>query len=155
MNDNSFCFVDSNVWLYDLVEPQKEEDKKKVPVAKQLLKDCKSKMYVSSQVVNEVIKNMIYSKDNFSDEDIKGTIEYFYHSSAVVSVVDMSEDLIMKAWKVRSVHPNTFNYWDSLIVAAALFSGVGILYSEDMHDGFEIEVDNQKLKIINPFPSSG
>jgi len=41
-----------------------------------------------------------------------------------------------------------FSYWDSLIIASALESGCGILYTEDMQDGQVIE---DRLRIVNPF----
>ncbi len=43
-----------------------------------------------------------------------------------------------------------FSFYDSLILQAALDGGCGILYSEDMLDGFEIS----GLKIVNPFKLS-
>jgi predicted nucleic acid-binding protein len=42
------------------------------------------------------------------------------------------------------------NYWDCLILAAALQSGCDILYSEDMQDG---QVFEGRLTVINPFRS--
>jgi predicted nucleic acid-binding protein len=41
-----------------------------------------------------------------------------------------------------------FSLYDSMLVAAALISGAGVLYSEDLQDGQVI--DNQ-LRITNPF----
>jgi len=40
-----------------------------------------------------------------------------------------------------------FSWYDSLIVAAALHSGCGTLYTEDMQHGMEID----GLRIVNPF----
>jgi predicted nucleic acid-binding protein len=41
-----------------------------------------------------------------------------------------------------------FSYWDSLIVASALESGCGVLYSEDLQSQQRIE---NQLEILNPF----
>jgi len=44
-----------------------------------------------------------------------------------------------------------YSFFDSLIIAAALHSGSGTLYSEDMRDGQVID----GLRIRNPFSKSG
>lgn len=43
-----------------------------------------------------------------------------------------------------------FSIFDALIVATALKAGCTCLYSEDMHDGLEVE---GRMKIANPFRS--
>jgi predicted nucleic acid-binding protein len=43
-----------------------------------------------------------------------------------------------------------FNFYDALIVAAALDAKCNLLYSEDLHDGQVIE---ERLAIRNPFAS--
>ena len=50
--------------------------------------------------------------------------------------------------QVISVREETgYSFFDSLIVATALSAGCGVLHSEDLHDGQNV----QGLKIKNPF----
>ena len=59
---DSTCFIDTNIWLYSLIEPKNVEDKKESIVADEFLDTWSGKIFVSSQVVNEVLKNMIQMK---------------------------------------------------------------------------------------------
>jgi predicted nucleic acid-binding protein len=52
----------------------------------------------------------------------------------------------LKASALRAQH--AFSFWDSTIVASALYADASVLYSEDMQDG--LVVDN-RVCIINPF----
>lgn len=40
-----------------------------------------------------------------------------------------------------------YSFYDSLIIAAALETGCGVLYSEDLQEGQTV----RELKIVNPF----
>ncbi len=51
---------------------------------------------------------------------------------------------LIRASEIREYH--NFSFWDSLVLASALYAGAEILYSEDMQDGFVIE----KTRIVNP-----
>lgn len=63
---------------------------------------------------------------------------------AVIVSLDFAE--YQDAFRLRNSY--SLSFWDSLIVASALHSGCGTLYSEDMqHD---LVVDGS-LHIINPF----
>jgi predicted nucleic acid-binding protein len=48
-------------------------------------------------------------------------------------------------------HGMTYNYYDTLVIAAALEAGCATLYSEDLHDGQTID---GQLTIRNPFARS-
>jgi predicted nucleic acid-binding protein len=63
-------------------------------------------------------------------------------------VVEAQKGLLLSASQLRQEY--AFSYWDSMIVAAALVSGVKTLYSEDMQHGLTIK---EELKIVNPFKS--
>ena len=148
MKDN-LCFIDTNIWLYTLLDPQNNQDKKKSILADRLLDTWYSKICISSQVINEVLNNMSSKyKTSFTDKDREAIMQYFYHANAIFSVIDINESVIKKALHLRTQYPKVFNYWDSIIVATALESECNLLFSEDMHNGFMIE---NRLKIINPF----
>lgn len=51
---------------------------------------------------------------------------------------------------VRLAQRLGLSIYDAMIVASALLSGCGVLYTEDMHDG---QVIDGQLKVCNPFVS--
>lgn len=130
------CFVDSNIWLYALIESQ---DKAKSARARQIIQS--GNLCLSTQVINEVCRNLI-KKMGMSESDIQSLIESF-HSKYIVTLI--SRDVMLKASALRSRYQ--FSFWDSQIVAAALAVGAEALYSEDMDTALVVE---NKLKIVNP-----
>ncbi len=133
------CFVDTNVFLYGFIS----QDQKKKEIAKSLLK--KNEVVVSTQIINEVLANIFKKgdKSQFSEEKAMKLIASFYRK---YEVVELDKKLMKEACILRKVYQ--FSFWDGLIVSAALRSTCKILYSEDMHDGLEVE---GVLKIVNPF----
>jgi predicted nucleic acid-binding protein len=132
-------FVDSNIWLYALIVGQDEE---KAKIANRLLADNVTNLVMSSQVVLEVVSNLL-KKLRSDESEIIRFITSSYHYFRVVHV---DEVVMTQASQLRTRY--SLSYWDSLIVAAALESHATILYSEDMQNRL---VFNNKLTIINPF----
>jgi len=137
MPENNACFVDTNVWLYSLIEGQ---DKAKSETARSLI--LQSVPVVSTQVINEICVNLL-KKTDISEERISQLIESFY---AKYPVVEIDKIILLAASRLRQRY--TLSYWDSIIVACALASETATLYTEDMQDGLVIE---EKLEIVNPF----
>lgn len=134
--DGKLCFVDSNIWLYAFIESQGPD---KSVAARSVIET--NDVVISTQVINEVCINLI-KKAMFPEDKIRELIDGFYHT---YRVIEFDNEILRKASEIRSQH--TFSFWDSLILSSALYSEAGIVYSEDMHDGFTIE----KTKIVNPF----
>jgi predicted nucleic acid-binding protein len=133
------CFIDSNVWLYALLPKQ---DQRKEYKAHNLIQQYKGLTVVSTQVVNEVVSNMIKNKA-MDEEGLRDLIHSFYRDCQVV----IADELVqIDASQLRERY--SFSYWDSLIISAALFGDATILYSEDMQDGLLVD---GRLTIINPF----
>lgn len=128
-------FVDTNIWLYSFIET----DIQKSSAAKSVIRY--EHITVSTQVINEVCVNLI-KKVNFSEDKIRKLIISFYNK---YDVIEINEQILEKASMIREDHK--FSFWDSLILASALFAGCVKLYSEDMQDNFIIN----NTKIINPF----
>ena len=138
--NNRLCFIDSNVWLYAFSTDQKDETKR--IIAKQLIKTQNNFIVISTQVINEVSCNLL-KKHKIDESSLLTLVMSFYQKYQVIS---FNLNILELASNLRTKHHLSF--WDSLIIASALFSGANILYSEDMQDG--LIVDNQ-LTIINPF----
>ena len=130
------CFVDSNVWLYAFVE---SGDTARLVQAQEVVRA--NDVTVSTQVINEVCVNLI-KKAGFSEADVCRLVTAFYQR---YSVIPLDQSILLQASEIRQRH--SFSFWDSLIVASAILSGVDVLYSEDMQAGFEIE----GVRIVNPF----
>jgi len=139
----SLCCFDSNIWLYRfLTDPNSDnnEEIRKHDIAKTLTNA--ENVIISIQVINEVCA-VLLRKAKVSEIKIQQIIQELYDGCIVIEI---NHYIILKASELRTNY--NFSFWDSLIVASALFSGANILYSEDMQDG--LIVDNQ-LTIINPF----
>ncbi len=135
-------FVDSNIWLYALVQKQNEKDKGKHEVATQVIQPG---MIISEQVIAEVTANLIRKTDT-SSQEITAYLKEFY---SLYQVVYPDLDMHLQAQQLRENY--CFSFWDSLIVAAALKANCETLYSEDMQDGLLV---NKTLRIINPLINS-
>lgn len=138
MPDKKRCFVDTNVWLYAFIAS--DESGHKSSLAREVIEG--QDVFISTQVINEVCVNLI-KKAGFGEAQISGLIESFYEE---YPVVEIDSTILLAASSLRQKY--SFSYWDSLIVASAIESGVEILYSEDLQNGLLVE---GRLKIVNPF----
>jgi len=131
------CFVDTNIWLYALVE---SDDPRRRIVAQEIVR--RDAVVASVQVINETCVNLL-KKALLQEEDIRRLIAAFY-VRCIVS--DVNQETLLAASSLREKY--SLSFWDSVIVASALYMDCEILYTEDMQDGLEIE---ERLTIVNPF----
>ncbi len=129
-------FIDSNIWLYALVESDDPMHK----IAKEMIQRVEMTV-VSSQVISEVCVNLLRTARQ-TEKFVQELIFSFYSKYEVVS---LDEALLLKASELRGKY--SLSYWDSMIVAAALDASCSVLYSEDMQSGQMIE---QRMRIVNP-----
>lgn len=128
--------ADTNVWIY--AHLQNESDPR-CHKAAELVRTLP--LIISNQVVNEYYSVML--KNKASDEFIQANIKtMLWHCD----VFCLSLDTLATAFEVRERY--RFSWWDSLIVASALETQCGVLYTEDLQHGQNIE---NSLHIINPF----
>jgi predicted nucleic acid-binding protein len=131
----SKVFLDSNICVYwfDKSEPTKQD--------KALLL-LKNKPFISSQVVIETYLAC--------SRKLKLPIEICDENTLVLcdatTLAPIDSAVFSTALKLKDKY--RFSFLDSTIIASALESGCGTLYSEDMQHGQVIE---GKLKIVNPF----
>lgn len=137
MPENSAHFLDTNVWLYSLLDTGETEKTKSAQI---LIRS--SQAIVSTQVVTEVCANLI-KKARMPEDAVRKFIEGIY---AKHNVVDLDMRVSLFASELRGEY--SLSFWDSLIVSAAFLSGAEIIYSEDMQDGLVIR---ENLQIKNPF----
>ena len=96
----------------------------------------------STQVINEVCINLL-KKLILNEQQIENLIKSFYQK---YQVIEINREILLTASKLRTQY--NFSFWDSLIVATALYADASIMFSEDMQDGLMVL---NKLKITNPF----
>jgi predicted nucleic acid-binding protein len=133
-------FVDTNIWLYSLV--QTANDPRHGQAVDFLL--GLARPVISSQVIGEICSNLI-KKTRLPESQLRSLINGWYQDCEVVAANAAQHHL---ASRIRESY--ALSYWDSLIVAAALDAGCTKLYSEDMQHGQVLE---QCLIIVNPFKS--
>lgn len=131
------CFVDTNIWLYALIEGV---NKQKHNLAADIVQ--RSAIVISTQVVNETSVNLL-KKTKLPEAQLYDLIQAFYTK---YEVVPMERDILLLASELREQY--SLSFWDSLIIASALASGCEVLYTEDMQH--ELVVAGQ-LTIVNPF----
>jgi predicted nucleic acid-binding protein len=96
---------------------------------------------INSQVIRETCSNLL-KKSPITESQLVVLIDDWYRDCEV-TVSNAAQHLL--ASRLRST--DSFSYWDSLIVAAALDAGCALLYSEDMQHG---KVIDGWLTIVNP-----
>lgn len=123
------CFLDTNIWLYAF---EAESAPEKTEIAQRVIREHRQ-IFVSSQVLNEICVNLL-RKFNATERDIRALIDSFY---ARYDVIPLDRTSLLSASELRSAY--ALSYWDSLIVASALSTGVATLFSEDMQNGLSID----------------
>ena len=86
---------------------------------------------------------ILIRKSDFTEEQVRKLITAFYQGSQVIPF-DMA--ILTQASSLREQY--ALSFWDSLIVASALYAGLSTLYSEDMQNDLIV---NERLEIVNPF----
>lgn len=127
-------FADTNVAVYPF-----GQDRSKAKVAREILDAAP---FISTQVVSEFL-NVCRVKLHLDKATRHQLARELMESCPVVAV---DADIVGHAMRLESRYG--FSWWDSLIVAAALGTGCGTLYSEDLQHGQVIE---GRLGVVNPF----
>ncbi|GDX58468.1 twitching motility protein PilT [Comamonadaceae bacterium] len=134
-------FVDTNIWLYALLEvvdtPADRRHQQAISLLAQLTRPV-----INSQVIRETCGNLI-KKAKMPEASIQGLLLAWYRDSEVVTS-NAAQYLLASELRTN----NAFSYWDSMIVAAALDAGCTNMFSEDLQHGQKIL---GQLTIVNPF----
>jgi predicted nucleic acid-binding protein len=133
-------FIDSNIWLYGIIET---EDEARHEAVESFFAGVERPV-VSTQVINEVCSNAI-RKAAYTHDQVAELIASFDEDCLVVPITLAS---MTTANELRARY--SLSFWDSQIVACALLAGCTVLNSEDMQHGLVIE---NTLTVQNPFTS--
>lgn len=132
------CFIDSNILIYALTDKGE-----KGKVASNLIRNYS--IVISTQVLNEFC-NVVLRKNLMTFDEVKWLLPRLQEDFKIM-LIDF--DLVKKTLEIKQ--RLNYSYWDSLIVATALASGVTTLYSEDM---LHSQVIDGQITILNPFKST-
>ena len=132
-------FVDTNIWLYSLIQTSEEDTRHQIAAA---FLDSVERPVISTQVIREATYNLI-KKARMPEDSIRALITSWYQDCVVH---ESSEAQFLHASRLRDLY--SLSYWDSLIIAAALDANCATLYSEDMQHG---QIIDGKMTILNPF----
>lgn len=139
--EKSKLFIDSNLWIYALLEAN---DRKKHEAAIDLIQSSlENEIIVSIQVINEV-HWVLKKKYKLPEITIKNLIQNGIFP--IVKIVDLTKEIYLTSSVLRTQY--SISFWDSLILSSAIKNKCTILFSEDLQHGIEFQ---KRLKIINPF----
>ena len=128
-------FLDSNICLYLL-----GDDDSKKEISFNLLEQ---NPIISKQVISESVNVILKKYKHLTIIDATKFIEYLQQYCTIEII---TQTTITTALKIKERYQ--LQWYDSLIIAAAIQAGCDTLYSEDMHHGLMVE---KSLTIINPF----
>jgi len=143
MNGAKPCFVDTNLFVYarDASEPGKQ------PVAMRWLRELWERELgrTSVQVLSEYYVTVTDKLHpglpvEVARSDIRALVAW--------QPLEISTGVVEGAWDVQDRYG--YGWWDSLVIASALFLDCGCLLSEDMQHGQRIG----PLTILDPFRES-
>ncbi len=131
-------FADTNILVYalDPAEPVRQ------PVASRLLREAAAtgNLVISTQVLQEFYAVMLRRR-LLSPADAADAVQ----SWAEHEVVGSTPALVMRAVQLHQQHQ--LEFWDAMVVQAALDAGCSLLYTEDMQHGRQFG----DLQLVNPF----
>jgi predicted nucleic acid-binding protein len=133
-------FFDTNILIYlfdDSASAKRER-------ALELYRDAAlhDAIVMSAQILNEfftvALRNPVRT---MSIEAAERAVRNF----AKFPLVSLDAELTLKA--IERVKKSQLNFWDALVIEAALRGGADVLYSEDMHHGMDFD----GVRLVNPF----
>jgi len=136
-------FIDTNIFIYSFNINEKVKRKKSQEIIQKAIETKQG--CISSQVIQEFI-NVATRK--FESPIKQKDLDFYIHEVLFPLCNTFTNfDLIEKSLQIH--YKLKYSYYDSMIIAAALFSNSCILLSEDLQSKQKIE----GLTILNPFNS--
>lgn len=139
------CFVDTNLFVYGLVQSQRDDESWKSVAARNLLARLitQANIVVSAQIINEC--HFVMTR-KFKFEDARAYRLIGEGVLAIADIVPLHETIYHHAFELRKSY--RFSFWDSLAIASALEAGCQYFYSEDLQHQLVLQ---DQMTILNPF----
>ena len=132
------CFIDTNILIYTQASDAPRKQRAALDLLRRLHDSAKG--VVSTQVLTEYA-NIAIKKLRLAVPRVREQLS-FWEQFEVIQVTPAIIHSGLDLHQTRSL-----SFYDALIVATAHAGGCGVLYSEDMHGGEEID----RMRIVNPF----
>ena len=142
-------FYDTNIFIYLGLTPKTEENIKKHEIVKKLFVLHQGKIFISSQVLNEV-SNVLLRKSSLEKTEIFDFLNLIIN---ICNVIHLTPQITITALDLHFRYQ--FSFYDCLIVSAAFTSDCEYLVTEDLQDGQTITYKSRRVKVINPFKKNG
>jgi predicted nucleic acid-binding protein len=140
VNERPKFFLDSNIFIYSFDAMEVAKRSRAIEVVDRISRARSG--VISVQVLNESYVNWTRrSRISMPPDEASGMVNLLIRR---FRVLDLTLDCVETAIRLTMQH--SLQYWDALLCATALKSGVSYLLSEDMQDGRELE----GIRIINP-----
>jgi len=137
-------FLDTNILVYtfDASSPDKRT------IARQLLREAlaRGNGCISYQVVQEFL-NVATRK---FQQPLSALEARQYLDTVLTPLCEVSSSPALYQRALEIAGRWRFSFYDSLVIAAALSAGCGILYSEDLQHDQSLDT----VRVVNPFPGS-
>ena len=134
-------FLDTNIFVYSFDPSSADKQQRAIQLVREAVSTRKG--IVSYQVVQEFLN--VALRRFTQPMSVPEAEQYLGTVLRPLLAVQSSAALISEALRLADRHK--LSWYDSLIVAAAVEGGCGVLYSEDFQDGQQFG----QLKIENPF----
>jgi len=138
-------FLDTNIFLYSILEPKNDEERRKGNIALAIIESQNIDIIISAQVINE-ISNCLFKKTKLAGDRVS---EILAEIVKPIDVIALNMEITYRAIALKARYG--FSFYDSLIVAAALSASCDVLLTEDLQDQQVISYQLSQLKVINPF----
>jgi predicted nucleic acid-binding protein len=138
---SGLAFCDTHIAVYSVAAGV---DAIKKDIARKLILDlaARSAGMISTQVLNEFMSVLTRkSATPISHEQLVKNVE------ELARLIVIPTDLTLVRVAIERSNASQINYWDALIVEAAIRGGAETLYTEDMQHGMRFGT----LRVINPF----
>ena len=134
-------FIDTNIIIYCFDDRQPEKKVRSLALISDALQ--KGQGIISWQVIQEFL-NVATRK---FQTPLKPADAEIYLQKVLYPLCAVFPDLNVYQTALEIQGKTGYSFYDSLILAGALRESCNILYSEDMHNGIEVN----GLRVINPF----
>jgi predicted nucleic acid-binding protein len=137
-------FIDTNIIVYQFLEPIKLSDRPKHLTAIEILQNPEL-VCISTQALNE-LSNVLLKRYALKKEIVIGFLQELVSDTEVVRIEPIH---IFNAIEISTKYK--FSFYDCLIVATALSADCSTLITEDLQNQQVISYQDRQIQIINPF----
>lgn len=138
-------FLDTNIWLYQILTSEDAESQRKKQRAIALCLEPDIKIFTSVQVLNE-ISNVLLKKFSFEKSKV---LDFLNQIINTVEVIPLLPGITLDAVEISSRYG--FSFYDSSIIASALSVKCLQLVTEDLQNQQIIKYQSHQLIVLNPF----